>query len=131
MITTALKDSILQDLTSKNTVKFTINAREKAAKFNIDMETYFAIIDHFRTLQLLHHRKCMSGDIHITLTVEAFDLINHGGFHAREELLKNNIKKLNLEIQALSNEATPTLKSRLSSLLEIGANISSALQLFK
>ena len=131
MITTELKDQILKDLTDLNAILVQVFAEEEGDKLNIDMETYIAILDYFARLNLIKLCKCMGGEMLITLTVEAFDFVNYGGFHAQEELLKQNIEKLNLEIQSLSKELDPSFKDRLKGITELGCNILSALTLFK
>lgn len=88
MITTELKDQILKDLTDLNSIRVQAFAEEEGNKLNIDMETYIAILDYFARLNLIKLRKFKGGEMLITLTVEAFDLVRYGGFHAQEELLK-------------------------------------------
>lgn len=131
MITTELKDQILKDLTDLNSIRVQVFAEEEGDKLNIDMETYIAILDYFARLNLIKLRKFKGGEMLITLTVEAFDLVRYGGFHAQEELLKNNIEKLNLEIQSLSKELSPSFKDRMKEITELSCSILSALTLFK
>ena len=131
MITTELKDCILQELVNSNTMHFTVSAMEECKKFNIDMESYIAILDYFQRLSFVKLTKCMGGEIYVRLMVEASDFVRLGGFHAQEDLLKNNIDKLNLEIQSLSKELNPSFKERLERITSLGCKIISALTYFK
>ena len=83
MITTELKDQILKDLTDLNSIRVQVFAEEEGDKLNIDMETYIAILDYFARLNLIKLCKCMGGEMLITLTVEAFDFVNYGGFQTK------------------------------------------------
>lgn len=131
MITAELKDKILKDLTDLNSIRVEASAEEEGNKFGIDRNMYIAILDYFQRLNLMEVRKCMGGEVLIKLTIEAFDLVRSGGFHAQEELLKNNIEKLNLEIQSLSKELNPSFKERTERITNLGCSILSALTLFK
>ena len=64
------------------------------------------------------------------VTPEAHELWQRGGFFVQEEILKNNINKLALEIDLLSKQLSPDLIDKAQKISSIGKNILSALNLF-
>ena len=124
MITPQLKDVILNAFTDKGTfVSFNIKALSN--DFNINKDVLELIIDQFQNHNLMTLQKMLGGRVDAYLTADAFDLVRLGGYTAREDILKLNIQKLQLEIDSLQ-ESFPEKAETISTIL---GNIASVVPL--
>lgn len=126
LITADLKDLILKDLISLNSIDVAQNINDAQKDFGIDRAVLSAILDHFEELGFIEQRKLLGGLIHISIKVRAYDFYSHGGFIAQEELLAKDIEKLLLEIESLK----PSMPDRVNTITAIAGNITTALGLF-
>jgi len=126
MITPIIKDRILNKLISTGfSVK--LNIKEEAMEFEIHPQELLIILEQFEEYGLIKLTKFLGGEMLIKFKAEAFDLNNHGGFVAQEELLTKNIEKLLLELERLK----PSMPDRIEKITSIISAITSALSLFK
>ena len=108
MITCELKDKILSDLVSIDGVMLAIDTREKGNDYAIDRFTYISILEYFeRKGFIIPNKISTDGGWLIKVTPEAHEFWQRGGFFVQEEILKNNIEKLALEIDMLSKQLSP------------------------
>lgn len=130
MITASLKDQILNLLIDTGML-VSVNIREDYKSYNIDRYTFSEILDQFERLKLIRQKKLLGGIIDISITADAHDFARIGGFTVHEELIKENIKKLNLEIDLLCKELSPKLLDKAQKITSIGQSILSALSLMR
>lgn len=90
-----------------------------------------AVFIQFIRLGLLSRGAVNSFAISVCLNIEAHDFLSRGGFVAQEEILKFNISKLKLELEALSKELEPKFAEKASVIAALAANIATALGLFR
>lgn len=84
----------------------------------------------FEKLNLLKAQRCMGGTAHIALNAEAHDFFNRGGFAVQEEILKANLNKLGLELEALSKELGPKYLEKASTLTSLISSATSIIKFF-
>ena len=125
MITFEMKDRVLNAIVQYG-MKLGINIHESEKEFSMNKDYLCAILDQFEKLELIEQSKMLGGTIFISVTANAHDFVSHGGFEGQENLLKNNIEKLLLEIESLK----PSMPEKINELTSIAANIATALGLF-
>ena len=130
-ITPKLKDDLLADLLSVESMGVQNNVHSCAKEFDTSSDIIEALYDQFEEMGLLQQTKCLGGTIIFQLKAKAHDFYRHGGFAAQEELLKANIQKLSDELDLLAKQLSPDLLEKANSLSTIGVNILTALSLFK
>jgi len=62
-----------------------------------------SLLDYFETIGLIDQDKFLDGGVMIETLIPAHDLVSHGGFTAREELLTHNINLLLTELESLKH----------------------------
>ncbi|MEE0848235.1 MAG: hypothetical protein U0M63_01025 [Alistipes onderdonkii] len=132
MITTEIKDRILFDLTSRDSIVFHYSSVDIAQRLNLSCEVVTAVIKHFVKIgfiKLFRPDKPYAGDIE--MQIEAYDFANRGGFLVQEELLKANIQKLGLEIDVLAKELSPKGLETAEKIATIGSSILSAIGMMR
>ena len=102
---------------------YQVDLKEMLKETDLDFDTLDAILTYFQRCGLIGDLNSRRVALSLIVHVEAFDLFNHGGFTATEELLKANLEKLLLEIESLK----PSLPDRVSTITSIAANIATAL----
>lgn len=130
LITPAIKDQVLQSLVSVNSIGIEVNLYEESKDLNLSPDIIEAIYDHFEEIGLIEQTKSYSSTT-IKMKSRAFDLYNHGGFNAEEEILKANIQKLDYELRTLANQLSPDLLEKANKISSIASCIFGALVLFK
>lgn len=132
MINSSVKDKVVYDIlkSAGSDMHFEAYYKEKSELLDISIMEYMEIIKYL-------DRK---GFIRATITntfasirpnVELYDLYNEGGFVAKDDLLKANFKKLDMELFKLEQEIDPSLQDRIKKIAEIASAVSSAVGLFK
>ena len=129
MITPEIKDEILGQFISSG-MRFTINLKLHCHNFNIPFDEFDAILRQFEKLNLLKAQRYIGGTAHITLNAEAHDFFNRGGFAVQEEILKANLNKLGLELEALSKELGPKYLEKASTLTSLISSATSIIKFF-
>lgn len=134
LITPEIKDNVLTDIISVDNGFVQLNY-EDAHKYGISPNQLAMIIKQFIRMDFLESKGEFIGGgfggIFITTTLEAHDFLSHGGFYAQEEILKANINKLGLELEALSKELGPDFIEKANKISSIASNIISFLSLTK
>lgn len=118
MITPQLKDSVLNSLIQMfNNNQETFNYAELAEELGSKEEFVFMILLQFKKTGIFHEfHQFIDADVSFSLSADAFDLHHLGGFTAKEEILKLNLQKLNLEIESLK-QTEPDTAEKISSIL--------------
>lgn len=129
LITPQLKDEILKYIVESDDLPIDINYDELAQKISVSPVILSLIIEQFADMNLIKPNEYIGGCL-VLITAKSHDFISHGGFVAQEELLRNNIEKLDLEIKMLSKELEPKYLDRLEKIMSLGNNIVGALKLF-
>ena len=136
MITPEIKDEILGQFISSG-MRFTINLKMHCHNFNITFDEFDAILRQFEKLNMPKAQRCMcgtgivvGGTAHIALNAEAHDFFNRGGFAVQEEILKANLNKLGLELEALSKELGPKYLEKASTLTSLISSATSIIKFF-
>lgn len=130
MITPELKDRILSDIVG-SPMNCTLNVNTDCTHYGIDRDEFYAILQHFDSLNLISIKLCNDGQTFISTAVKAHDLLRNGGFVGQEMILKANIEKLGMEIDKLSDELSTSQLDTAHKIASIGSAIISALTLFK
>ena len=119
MITPELKDKVLKVFIESNAISFAFDRHELSRDLLIPIDVLDAIIKQFEKLKLVDATRCLGGTFHITLSAEAFDVFNRGGFVAQENTLQKEVEKLLLEIEHLK----PTLGDKAEKITTIANNL--------
>ena len=88
-------------------------------------------MNQFEELGLIKKTDYVGNKACIDIQIKAMDLYRHGGFTAEEELLRNNIEKLGMELDLLSKQLAPKFVEKASQLAQIGGAIMQGLTLFR
>ena len=134
LITPEIKDNILTDIISIDSYFIELTYDENALKYSISPNQFAMIIKQFIRMGLLESKGEFmggAGGIFITTTLDAHDFLSHGGFYAQEEILKANINKLGLELEALSKELGSDFIEKANKISSLASNIVSFLNLTK
>lgn len=128
MISYKTKDKILNKLVNESPeMTFGFDSEDAKKIFGCNMETVGSVLDYFESIGLIDQDKFLDGGIMIETLIPAHDLVAHGGFTAREELLTHNIENLLLEIESLK----PILPEKVDSITTIISGITAGLAAFK
>ncbi|MBS1778630.1 MAG: hypothetical protein JST70_04855 [Bacteroidetes bacterium] len=129
MITTELKDQILNEIVDNSTDMFvTFNINELAAKYNVGSKTVDAMLHEYENRQFMDVDRMLGGRVYCNLTIRVYDFIKNGGYNFEDTIASIQLEKLKLEIQSLEG-SIPNAKYTLL-MTTIGA-IATALTLFK
>jgi len=126
MITPEIKDLILGQLVEGDGMTRSFNIKSLSCETGLSIDVINAILEHFEELGLCRVSRCLGGRVDVSLNVKAHDMVLHGGFVAQEELLKQSIEKLMLELEKLRPDSSDAIE-RISGII---ANIGTALGLF-
>lgn len=129
LITPQLKDEVLRYIVESDDLPTDIDYDEFAQKLSVSPDILGLIIEQFADMNLIKANEYTGGCL-VWITAKAHDFIGHGGFVAQEELLRNNIEKLELEIRMLSKELEPKYLDRFEKIMSLGNSIVGALKLF-
>ena len=128
MIDCKLKDKILNKIVSESPeMTFGFDSEDSMEIFGFNPELVSSVLDYFESIGLIDQDKFLEGEIMIEILIPAHDLISHGGFTAKEELLTKNIEKLLAEIESLK----PLLPEKVETMNSIISGITTGLALFK
>lgn len=128
MIDCQVKDKILYKIVNESPeMTFGFDSEDSKKIFGYNSETVGSILDYFESIGLIDQDKFLDGEIMIEILIPAHDLVSHGGFTAKEELLTKNIEKLLLEIEKIKQ----ILPERVDAINAIHSGIKDGLALFK
>lgn len=131
MITFREKDEVVAYLLSAKDAIVFLECSDVFPGGEISKDELELILKQFVDRRLLSYVKRVgSGRFQVELTANMHDLFLHGGFMATEELLKANLEKLGYELEELRKSTDPAVLSRVKSIAEIAASVSSVLGLF-
>lgn len=130
-ITPQIKDKVLADLLSADNLSFDFNYEDSKIKHGFPPEYIKIILNQFEELGLIKKTDYVGNKACIDIQIKAMDLYRHGGFTAEEELLRNNIEKLGMELDLLSKQLAPKFVEKASQLAQIGGAIMQGLTLFR
>lgn len=130
MITPKLKDHVLNELCSAP-LESMVNFKPSDLELDICFDDLNAILCQFKRLGFISELNSRRQIIHLVVHIEAHDFLSRGGFFAHEEILKANINKLGLELEALSKELEPKFAEKANIILTIAANLTTTLGLFR
>jgi hypothetical protein len=136
MITPELKDEVLKALCN---IGFEYETMYRVSKSDFFSETALTVSDNdfagimsqFNRMGLIEGYNNCRSVIPVVLRVEATDFLSRGGFTAQEKLLKDNIIKLEKEINLLARELSPKYLEKANFIVSLGRTIISALGLMK
>lgn len=131
LITPQLKDELLSDLLSANSMQVQVSAYEWAKELNVSPDIICPVFDQFEELGFINQTKCIGSLLVCQIKAKAHDFMRHGGFQAQEEILIANLQKLSSELDLLAKQLSPNLAEKASMLSSIAGNILSAITLFK
>ena len=128
MIDCKLKDKILNKIVSESPkMTFGFDSEDSLEIFGFNQELVSSVLDYFESIGLIDQDKFLGGSIVLEILIPAHDLVAHGGFTAKEELLTNNIEKLLVEIESLK----PMLPEKVETMNSIISGITIGLALIK
>ncbi len=128
MIDCTIKDTILNKIVNESTeMTFGFDSEDSKKIFGYNSEVVGSILDYFESIGLIDQDKFLDGEIMLEILIPAHDLVSHGGFTAKEELLTKNMDKLLLEIENLKQ----ILPERVEAINAINSAIKEGLALFK
>lgn len=131
LITPQLKDAIIRDILSVGRMSVQCDMAETAKEQDTTPDIIESILDQFEEVGLISQCKLIGYKTNITVKAKLHDVFRNGGFTAQEEILKENINKLGLEIELLSKQLSPDLLDEANKIAGIGSAIMSALPLFQ
>lgn len=131
LITSKLKDEVLEKLLEAGTMSVQCQFDELASEINTQPDVAIAILDQFARMKLISMTKCMGGYAHIKIHAEAHDIYAQGGFFGQEQLIKANIEKLNNELELLAKKISPDYLDILNKCSGLANTVLSAFNLFK
>jgi hypothetical protein len=128
MISYKTKDRILNKIVSESPeMTFGFDSEDAKKVFGFNIETVGSVLDYFESIGLIDQDKFLDGGVMIETLIPAHDLVSHGGFTAREELLTRNIERLLAEIESLKK----ILPEKVETITAIIAGITDGLASFK
>ena len=122
MITASKKDELLNLLVGGRMNQY-LDIWQLSSDMGIEADELDAMLEQFDKMGLCTVSRCLGGRVNVSLHAEAHDMVLRGGFVAQEELLKQSIEKLLLELESLKHQNLANAE-RISSLI---ANIGAAL----
>jgi hypothetical protein len=128
MIDCKIKDKILNKIVRESPeMTFAFDSADSPEIFGYNQELVGSVLDYFESIGLIDQDKFLGGEIMLEILIPAHDLVSHGGFTAKEELLAKNIENLLLEIESLK----PMLPEKIDTINSIISGISAGLAAFK
>lgn len=80
LITPQLKDELLSDLLSANSMQVQVSAYEWAKELNVSPDIICPVFDQFEELGFINQTKCMGSLLVCQIKAKAHDFMRHGGF---------------------------------------------------
>lgn len=131
MIAPADKDKVLIAIASHDDPLFYIHYDDVFPKKDVSENKFRLILNQFVQMGLLNKASSVTGGaFSVVPTANLYDFLSHGGFVAKEEILRANLEKLDYELTKLAKDIDPTLSSRVENITGIAASIATALNLF-
>ncbi len=128
MIDFRIKDRILNKIVNESPeMTFGFDSEDSQKIFGYNAELVRSVLDYFEDIGLIDQDKFLGGEIMLEILIPAHDLVSHGGFTAKEELLTKNIQNLLLEIESLK----PILPEKVETITSILSGIAQGLAAFK
>jgi len=128
MIDCRVKDQILFKIVNESPeMTFGFDSEDAYEIFGFHKDIVSSVLDYFESIGLIDQDKFLEGGILLEILVPAHDLVSHGGFTAKEELLAKNLSKLLHEIEILK----PSLPDRVEQLTAIISGITTGMALIK
>jgi len=128
MIDFRIKDRILNKIVNESPeMTFGFDSEDSQKIFGYNAELVRSVLDYFEDIGLIDQDKFLGGEIMLEILIPAHDLVSHGGFTAKEELLTKNIQNLLLEIESLK----PILPEKVETITSILSGIAQGLASFK
>jgi hypothetical protein len=128
MIDCRIKDRILNKIVKESPeMTFGFDSEDSLKIFGFNSEIVSSILDYFEDIGLIDQDKFLGGDIILEILIPAHDLVSHGGFTAKEELLAKNFKNLLIEIESLK----PLLPGKVEIINSLISDINSGFSSFK
>lgn len=131
IITPEIKDKVLEVLLSADNPTFDFRYDNSSSEYGVSPNFVEMILKDFDDQGLIRAKFYIGNGAKIHIQAKAMDLYRHGGFTTEEELLKANIEKLGLELQALSKQLEPKYTEKASCIAQIAGAIMQGLALFK
>ena len=104
MIDFRIKDRILNKIVNESPeMTFGFDSEDSQKIFGYNAELVRSVLDYFEDIGLIDQDKFLGGEIMLEILIPAHDLVSHGGFTAKEELLTKNIQNLLLDFDRLKN----------------------------
>lgn len=125
-----MKDKVLVDLLSADTPSFTLQYGNSKDVYGFEPYYVKLILDQFQEMGLIKITYFTRYGAQVHVLAKAMDLHRHGGFVVEEEILKGNIEKLSLELEALSKQLSPNQLEKFSHIAQIASSIMQGLTLF-
>jgi hypothetical protein len=127
MIDCTVKDKVLNKIVKDSPeLIFQFDSNDSLELFGLHRNIVCSILDYFENNGLINQDKFLGGGIMIEILVPAHDIVSHGGFTAKEDLLTKNIEKLMLEIESLK----PSFPDKAEKFATIISGIAAGLGLF-
>lgn len=128
MISYKTKDKILNKLVNESPqMTFGFDSEDAKKIFGCNSETVGSVLDYFESIGLIDQDKFLDGGIMVETLIPAHDLVAHGGFTAREDLLIHNIENLLVEIESLKQ----SMPEKVENITAICTDITAGLAAFK
>lgn len=133
LITPSIKDDVLSYIVANYDLNALYSRCELKPLLEIvgSKSNLQAIFNQFIRIGLIGKGTVSSLAYSISVNIEAHDFLFHGGFIAQEEILKANINKLSLELEAISKELEPKFAEKAATISTIAANVTSFLGLVR
>lgn len=130
MINSLIKDDVLNLICeTEEYYTYILKPLQKTLDdFNLSFNELHAILHQFKKLGFIEYLNLCSykSEFEISVTLDAFDFKNRGGFFVQEETLKLSLEKLALEVEQLSQ----TFPEKVLTFSTILANITTCLSFF-
>ncbi len=124
MVDCKLKDKILFKIVDESPeMTFAFDAEDSDEIFGYNPEVVGSVLDYFESIGLIDQDKYLEGGILLEILIPAHDLVAHGGFTAKEELLTGNLKKLLLEMEAIKISVPEKADTIATLITEIAAGL--------
>jgi hypothetical protein len=128
MIDCRIKDRILNKIVKESPeMTFGFDSEDSMDIFGFNSDIVSSVLDYFEEIGLVDQDKFLDGEIMLEVLIPAHDLVAHGGFTAKEDLLSKNIEKLLVEIESLK----PLIPEKIEAISALASEIKTGLSLFK
>lgn len=111
MITPKIKDGVLEIIVIEYPEMYgTLNTKDIANRLSINEAVADAIIHQFEEKGFIVLKRLASGGFfQVRVTANAHDYFRNGGFVREEEVLMNELKKVQIEVESLYSSVMLTL----------------------